>query len=190
MLKPQKNDVFIAKYKKRLNEQNEIELVGFYGINKNFPVAQSDGSLKSYDRDIYVKMIDLKYHKNYDIINDLIVDYIYLKLENVLLNRTHKVVVLNTHRYKKFCFFENLVYKNNEYKINGEKLKKDGVDLSMGVKYSYSKNLVFSLKGENLLNRAYENSFVRIVNFDPGDVEKVNTQLIDRKITVGMEYWF
>ncbi|AZV46429.1 hypothetical protein C3L23_03845 [Nautilia sp. PV-1] len=190
ILDPQKNDVFIAKYKKMFNNTNEIELVGFYGINKNFPVTQQDGTLRSYDKNIYVKMLDLKYHKNYNVINDFILDYIYLKLENVPLNRTHKVVLLNTHRYKQFDFFENIVYKNNEYKFNGEKSKKEGIDVSLGVKYNYSKNLTFSLKGENLLNRAYENSFIRVVNFNLNDLEKINTQLIDRKITVGMEYWF
>lgn len=190
ILRPQKNDVFIAKYKKKFNTENEIELVGFYGINKNFPIMQKDGTLISFDKNIYVKMLDLKYHKNYDVLNDFIIDYIYLKLENVPLNRTYKFVLLNTHRYKQFDFFENIIYKNNEYKENGKKTKKEGIDLSLGVKYNYSKNLSFSLKGENLLNESYEHSFIRIVNFNPDDLEKINTQLIDRKITVGMEYWF
>ncbi|ACM93076.1 hypothetical protein NAMH_0744 [Nautilia profundicola AmH] len=190
VLKPQKNDVVIGKYKKIFDDESDIQLVGFYGINKNFPIAKTDGSLSSYDKNIYVKMIDLKFHKNYDEINDFIINYIYLKLENINLNRSHRVILLNTHRYKRFDFFENIVYQNNEYKVDGEKNKKSGIDVSLGVKYNYSRNLTFSLKGENIFNNAYENSFYRIINFDPNNLQTTNVQLIDRKITIGMEYWF
>jgi iron complex outermembrane receptor protein len=190
ILDPQKNDVLIAKYKKKIDRENEFEFVGFYGINKKFPIADENGKLTNYNKNIYVKMLDLKYHKNYEILNDLIVDYIYLKLENINLHRSHRVAVLNTHRYKKFAFFENIVYKNNEYKTDEGVIKKTGIDLSLGIKYNYNKNLTFSLKGENLLNDAYENSFIRVLNFNPADIRKVDTELIDRKVTAGVEYWF
>ncbi|GAB6073367.1 TonB-dependent receptor [Nautilia lithotrophica] len=190
LLKPQKNDVLIGKYKKLLNKDSDIQFVGFYGINKNFPIIQSDGTLTSYNKNIYVKMIDIKYHRNYHVINDLILNYIYLKLENIDLNRSHRVILLNTHRYKKFDFFENIVYQNNEYKTNGEKTIKKGCDISIGLKYNYNENLTFSLKGENLLNSAYKNSFIRIENFNPKNIIKTDLQLIDRKVSIGMEYWF
>lgn len=186
MLKPQKNDVIIAKYKKVVQDIGDFELVGFYGINKNFPIMLSDGTLDNMDDNIYVKMVDLKYHKNYNILNDFILDFIYLKLKNVVLHETYKVVVLNTHRYGKYNLFENVVYKKNNYTSTS----KDGVDLSLGVKYNCTKNLSFSLKGENLLNRDYENSFIRVTNINPVELDSENIQLIERRVTAGMEYWF
>ncbi|WP_456479793.1 TonB-dependent receptor domain-containing protein [Nautilia sp.] len=190
VLKPQKSDVVIAKYKTYINEENDLEIMGFYGINKNYPLLQTDGTFKSGDQNIYVKMIDVKLHKNYYILNDLVIDCSYLKFQNTPLNRSYRVIVLNTHRYGKYDFFENAIYQNNEYKISGVKSEKKGFDLSLGVKYNYSPNLSFSLKGENLLNSSYETSFFRVVNFNPYSFQAEKVQIIDRKITAGMEYWF
>jgi len=188
-LKPQKMDALIAKYKKDF-KKFDMEFVGFYGLNKNYPVMQNDGTLVSNDKNIYIKYLSLRFHKNYNIINDFVAEYLYLKAENVPLNRSYILFVLNTHRYKKFDFFENVIYKNNEFKYNGIKYIKDGVDLSLGVKFNYSDDLSFALKGENLLGQTYENSYMRIVNFDPTNIESVNVQLIDRKVLFTMEYWF
>ena len=188
-LKPQKIDALIGKYKRNFNT-HDVELVGFYGINKNYPIMQENGTLTTNDKDIYIKYISLKYHKNYNVINDFVAEYLYLKAENVPLNRSYILLVLNTHRYKKFDFFENLVYKNHEFKVNGVKSRKDGVDVSLGVKYNYNDNLSFSLKGENILGTNYENTYLRVVNFDISNIEGVNLELIDRKFTVSMEYWF
>jgi len=188
-LKPQKIDALIGKYKRNFNT-HDIELVGFYGINKNYPIMQENGTLTTNDKDIYIKYISLKYHKNYNVINDFVAEYLYLKPENIPLNRSYVLLVLNTHRYKKFDFFENLVYKNHEFKVKGVKSRKDGVDVSLGVKYNYNDNLSFSIKGENIFGTNYENTYLRVVNFDISNIEGVNLELIDRKFTVSMEYWF
>ena len=188
-LKPQKSDLLIAKYKKFFDKNTDIELVAFTGKNENMPIMQKDGTLSSSTKNIFMNSADLKFHKNYNAINDLIIEYIYIKLKNLPLNRSHKIFVLNTHRIGKFDLFENLIYKNNEFKVSGQKSKKDGFDLSLGIKYNFNDNLTISLKGENLFNSAYENSFYRVI-LPSFTVDRVSTQLIERRITFGMEYWF
>ena len=188
-LKPQKNDVVMLKYKTFLNEENELELIGFYGINRNFPVMQKDGTLKSSNEKIYLKMFDVRFRKNYNVLNDFIIDLNYIKIKNSILDTTWKIIVLNTHRYKKLDFFENVIYKKNRYETP-IKIRKNGFDVSLGVKYNYNKNLTLSAKVENLFDSAYENSFLRIKNLNPVNIDKTDIQVIDKKFECGLEYWF
>lgn len=54
--------------------------------------------------------------------------------------------------YQKFDYFTALLFKSG-YKVSNLNVD-DGYDLSAGVTYNYTKNLSFSLKGENLLDNA------------------------------------
>lgn len=59
--------------------------------------------------------------------------------------------------YQKFDYFTSLLFKDG-YKVSNLNID-DGYDLNAGVTYNHTKNLSFSLKGENLLNNAIESIY-------------------------------
>ncbi|MFA9373262.1 MAG: TonB-dependent receptor domain-containing protein [Poseidonibacter sp.] len=59
--------------------------------------------------------------------------------------------------YSKFEYFASLIYRNKyEYKPSTSNIVsvKDSYNLNLGASYNYSKDLTFSIKGENLLDKS------------------------------------
>ena len=100
----------------------------------------------------------------------------------------YKGVLRLTNNYDKFSIFNELTYNYNSL------IKKHYFDYSAGVKYHYSDNLIFSLKGENILDKARKDLFRRGErNFETRDWINHKPLLIspiDQKIYFTVEYLF
>jgi len=87
------------------------------------------------------------------------------------------IIAYNT--YKKFDFYNELDYRNS-YELYGIKAD-NSYNFTSAVKYHYSKDLSFGLKGENIFNK----SFQQIYN---GLEEPI--EVFDQKFWLNMEYLF
>jgi len=182
--KPQKTNVFIAKYKKLIKKTNSLEFIYMYAKHYNYLLYSQNG-LESVENPMNMKIFNIRYHKNYNEINDFILDTSEMIFRDFPVKRMRRVIGLNTHRYKKFDFFESIVYKYMKFSDQ----TKDGVDFNLGVKYNVNDNLTVSLKGQNLLNKRYKNGYV---TFDLNTLERdiIDTPLLERTVTFTMEYMF
>ena len=112
-------------------------------VNANMRVDTADATtthLSSY----------LQYTYQYDAINKITLAYRYKEIDHAGYHqefRNHQVVLRNQNRYHKFDFFEEMFVTRSEYYDN------TGFDLTLGVRYNISDNLIVSLKGQNLLNK-------------------------------------
>jgi len=182
--KPQKTNVYIAKYKKLLNKTDSLEFIYMYAKHYNYLLYTQNG-LESIKDPMTMKIFNIRYHKNYKEINDFILDMSEMVFMDFPVKRMRRIIALNTHRYKKYDFFESVVYRYSKFSDQ----RKDGIDLNLGVKYNVNDNLTLSLKGQNLLNRRYENGYI---TFDLNTFEQdvIQTPLLERSITFTMEYMF
>ena len=64
--------------------------------------------------------------------------------------------------YDQFDYFTSLLYKDGYTFSNFE--VKDGFDVNAGTTYNYNKNLSFSLKAENLLDKSIKSLYANRTN--------------------------
>jgi len=182
--KSQKTDVFIGKYKKLLNLNDSIEFIYMYAKHYNYLLYTQNG-LESIENPMHMKIFNIRYHKNYNEINDFILDMSDMLFEDFPVKSMRRVVVLNTHRYKRFDFFESVVYRYSNFYDSS----KNGYDVNFGVKYNVNDNLTLSLKGQNILNKRYENGYITF-DLNTFQTDVIQTPLLERAVTFTMEYMF
>ncbi len=182
--KPQKTDVLIGKYKKYINNSDCIEFIGMLSRTKNILRATQKG-FKYSDKYAPIKIINIRYHKNYQYINDFIFEFSHMYFKKLGIKNYDRLIVLNTHRYKKFEFFENIIYRKSKFRG----YYKEGTDLSLGIKYNINDNLNIGFKANNLLNERYEAGYP-LVNFFTKGYKLLTTPLIERSVLFTVEYMF
>ncbi|WP_457560540.1 hypothetical protein [Caminibacter sp.] len=181
--KPRKSDVFITKYKKTINT-NTFEFTYLKSINKNYIVPTKEG-IKVYDKDIPINIFDFRFHRNYNYINDFILETARIYLKNIALKREDYFILMNTHRYRKFQFLENFIYRKNIFSDN----VKDGFNVNLGIKYDVNDNLSFALKGYNVFGTRYKNGYY-IYDFATSSFKYLNIPLYERSAIFSVEYMF
>ncbi len=149
-------------------------------VNANMRVDTADATtthLSSY----------LQYTYQYDAINKITLAYRYKEIDHAGYHqefRNHQVILRNQNRYHKFDFFEEMFVTRSEYYDN------TGFDLTLGVRYNISDNLIVSLKGQNLLNKAEKQTLSRFdfTTFTPMEPLKIPIQ--ERIVMLGVEWLF
>ncbi|WP_067175611.1 TonB-dependent receptor [Sulfurospirillum sp. UCH001] len=149
-------------------------------VNANMRVDTADATtthLSSY----------LQYTYQYDAINKITLAYRYKEIDHAGYHqefRNHQVILRNQNRYHKFDFFEEMFVTRSEYYDNA------GFDLTLGVRYNISDNLIVSLKGQNLLNKAEKQTLSRFdfTTFTPMEPLKIPIQ--ERIVMLGVEWLF
>jgi hypothetical protein len=145
------------------------------------------GLLDNYNKKSSFKSILTRWTHQYNDYDKFFVTMAMLKRDNIPIikhKEEKRVVLRNINTYAKFDIFNELLYARDS--IN----KKSYYDYSAGVKYHHSNDLIISLKGENLLNKAPVMKYGRI---NPTTFQKespLEVAPIDRKITVEFEYLF
>jgi len=171
------------------NGNNKYELlVGVMKV-KNYlmPDFINKGKINNLKDDLNMVSALFRWTYKYNRYDKLFTDFSYQEVTNMPNTskyKTYSVVLRSLNTYKKFDFFNEIVfYKDNVY-------NKAYYDYSNGVMYQYSNDITFSLKGENLFNKAKETNY----NMRSPDtlelMESVAISPIDRKITFSFEYLF
>jgi len=85
---------------------------------------------------------------------------------------------------KKFDFYNSLLFKH------WQKVKNDGWNLNSTVTYRYSRALTLYIKGENILNKALRSNYYVVNPLNKTINYLNNTNSIDRRFWIGLEYQF
>jgi hypothetical protein len=168
-------------------ENNRVEFMIGKTKTKDFllPNPNNNGLLDAYSQVIDTTNILLRYQYDYNLHDSFKVDSIFSDINNLPDEdyTTYKVVVTALNSYKKFDFFNQLIYDNI--------CKKDYYNLDFGVIYNYSDAFTLSFKATNILNKGKEVPYV-IQNSQPpfNQEDPLYLPLEDRKLLLTMEYLF
>jgi len=187
--KPSKHYLLLQQLSKMYNKDKYTLSVGLSKIEDMLFVTEtSNGKIDNYNKDINSHYIELKYEHPYNQYDNLFLQVGYIHMNNLpfvdVVNQ-YTAVIRNINTYKKFDIFNEIIYFKDS---------KDGYvnayDYSAGVKYHYSEDLIFSIKGENIFDKAKKTQYVRINPTTYQTEAPLNISPTDQKVTIGLEYSF
>lgn len=132
--------------------------------------------------------ISIDYTRKFDAQNKL--NFVLYKLKNnqdIYQSPKEGAILKAFQNLDNFGFYEEVVFKNG-YKYNNIIDVDKSYNLSLGVNYEFSKDLIFSLKGENLLDDDMD-----IVYVDRSDLQNIKYKTIsnsDRRISATLKWVF
>ena len=106
------------------------------------------------------------------------------RIPNVGRNDYRGAQVRTTYINGKSTLFSELIYRQND------ETNSDFYDLSLGWKHKIKNNFIFSLKAENILNKAYSTSFDVLVNPLGTATMPLSSTNTAQRFLVGVEYLF
>lgn len=170
-------------------DNNKYELIAGYMKIKNYLTPNGRGQLDTYQKDLDIVAILARWTYSYSKYDKLFSEFSYQQRDNlpfIQKYKIYKVVIRGLNTFGKFDIFNEVIYDRNNF------MKKNFYDWSAGVKYNHTKDLIISVKGENILNKAQESEFMRM---DPSTSpfqpeEPLSVSPIDRKFTLSLEYLF
>ena len=98
--------------------------------------------------------------------------------------REQTATIKNFNIYKNFDFFNELIYYKNDNN------KDNSYDYNLAISYHYTDDLVFSIKGINILDKARKINYTVLDIENMPNVENIAIPSIDRKVLLTMEYTF
>jgi iron complex outermembrane receptor protein len=135
--------------------------------------------LNSKDTIRYLRY-DLRYYYFFDKNNKILVDFFSGKnSKDIITSPQYNGVVRLFNRYKKFDFYNELIYKSA---YSSADISMDAsFNFNTSLKYHFSQDLSFGLRGEDILNDSYEQAYRGYNKAIP---------VSDRKLWINMEYLF
>lgn len=181
-LEPQKLEALSEEIKYEY-DKSVLKLVLEYNhVNNKIMPLQTGGYVNNTET---IKNISgyLEHTYMYDTDNKIISNISYSKETQYSKKELAAFVrVLNT--VSKFDIFNELVYNRNNINHNHY------YDYSAGVKYRYTKDLTLSVKGENIFDKAYEDSYYRIDPDTLVEEEPLMISPIEQRLLFTVEYLF
>jgi len=165
-------------------DKNELKFVFTYNVIENL-IEQSKpfGAYVNRQGKIHNTSAFLEHTYHFNMDNKLISNITYNYIKERSKNDTAAYVrLLNT--VGKFDIFNEVVYNYTDFN------KEHYFDYSAGVKYHYSDALILSIKGENIFDTGYEDSYFRI---DPNTFipeEPIQISPVEQRVYLSMEYLF
>jgi iron complex outermembrane receptor protein len=135
---------------------NKFDLV-FTNIQVDDMIYLSSNGFKNSDKEVEGNSVMFKYTYDFDLKNQFMFNVYTLNSNQVESNSSSGGTVKYMGSYDQFDYFTSLLYKEGYTFSNFE--VKDGFDVNAGTTYNYNKNISFSLKGENLLNKSIKSLY-------------------------------
>lgn len=177
------------------NDSHTLKAVVGYERLKNYTLVKS-ATLKVVNKkeDTSIFFTDISYKYELNTQHHFSSSFSYSNYDNLASGATakgfaeYKGLLRLTNSYDKFTVFNELIYNYSTL------IKKNYFDYSAGVTYQYNDNLIFSLKGENILDKARRDLFrIGERNFETGkwiSHKPLLVSPIDQKIYFTVEYLF
>lgn len=181
-LKPEISDIVYTQLEYEINK-NYLSLM--YGQNNQKNTLYTNGYyLDNAEDSQKTNFVNLDYKYSFSSLNSVATNYFINFNEDIPLLGDYReyggyIRFLNT--IGKTDIFNEIIYRENSIE------KHASFDYSTGVKYKYSDNLFFSVKGENLFNKAYEEK-IRTLNY--ANIVVGKSSPMDRRIYATLEYMF
>ncbi len=164
----------------RYKEKKNIANFRISYIKLTYPIAYDPAlGFINKDKTFYVQY-EASYTHKFDIKNRITLDVYHGRRKDMMeYSPPYGGHIVLHNSYKKFDFFNMLEYRASysDYNVNVDA----SYDWTLGVRYHYSKDLLFGIKGENILNKGYRQIY-KGLNFP--------ISINDRKIWFNMEYQF
>lgn len=140
----------------------------------------ADGWVNSFAK--YTETIyQLNYTYNFNLDNKFSSSFVYGKTNNgTVTSSPFNMFLKSFNRYRKFDFYNALNYKSSYTSIYNSHIK-SSLEFTSALKYHYSKDLSFGIKGENIFHNSPSQAY-RGINF--------TIPIVDQKFWVNMEYLF
>lgn len=140
---------------------NKFDLV-FTNIQVDDMIYLSSNGFRNSTNEVEGNSVAFKYTYDIDLKNQFMFNVYTLNSNQVESNSSSGGIVKYMGSYEQFDYFTSLLYKDSYTFSNFE--VKDGFDVNAGATYNYNKNLSFSLKGENLLNKSIKSLYANRTN--------------------------
>lgn len=188
------------QYKK---DAYESHLVFGHSQMNNTVEKVSNGTVRNTPNILYQSFVyaDMKYQ--FDLYNSLYSSVSYVKNKNfddVDDFDQYKATLRLLNRCDTFDLFNELIYYHDTLNqtdyfqlASGSDGVRHYLDYSVGITYHYGERLTFALKGENLLNNAYDDYYGRGGRDQSGNwvfYETLYASPIDQRVYLSMEYLF
>lgn len=164
--------------------------VNHYEIEDNVVIGEMPDQIGfiNSSKQMSGESISLSYKLKFSIKNEL--NFTLFKVKNSAshyLSPKDGAIIRASQKYNEFDFYEELIFKNS-YQYNKNIDMGPSYNLSLGVQYQYGKNLLLSLKGENLLN-----DDINVLYSDFSDLNNITQKAIqntDRRGILSMKWIF
>jgi len=167
---------------------NSYELIVDYTRGKNYYLPLDKGKIVSYKKNLIMSGIDARWTRLYNDNDKFFIRGSYREVRNAPYAfqtfREYRGVIRNINSYKKYDFFNELVYDRNDIS------KKNFYNYSLGVRYHYNKDIVIALKGLNVFDDARESTYYRINPNTLQQEEPLKVSPIDRKVMLSIDWVF
>lgn len=181
-LQPQVLNALSEEIKYKYNKNDLTFLLTYNRIDNLFEESPSGGFVNKNET---VKNISsyLEHTYHFDLDNKLTSNISYLYVQDVQRQEIAAFIrMLNT--FGKYDVFNEVIYNHNNINY------KQYFDYSLGLKYHYNHELTLSIKGENIFDKGYENTYSR---YDPV-LDQPETPIlispVEQRVYVSMEYLF
>jgi len=170
---------------------DKFETIFGYLRSDNYllPNDQNGGKLDNYTKTLSTTNALFRWTHEYRRYDKLFIDLSYQDVHNLpslSIYTEYKAILRTLNTFNKIDLFNELI---GEYDNSS---KKHSFTYNLALKYRYSDSLSFAFKGENIFDKAPENSYMRI-QFTKTGVQNLGSLYApsyDRRAIVSMEYLF
>ncbi len=157
------------------NNSHIFDIIYTYDNIKDAITTTSMGAIKNSSTILNCDSILLRWTHNYSDVNKHFISYLKTDVNQ-------KIVLKNFNRYRKLDMYQEFMVDKVDDEIY--------YDLSLSASYEYNNNLNINLRCENILNKAYEQKFMINSTTTVQPLDPYMISIIDRKITLSLEYTF
>lgn len=129
------------------------------------PDRSRPSGFRNSNSEVEGNSVMFKYTYDIDLKNQFMFNVYTLNSNQVESNSSSGGMVKYMGSYEQFDYFTSLLYKDG-YTFSNFEIK-DGFDVNAGTTYNYNKNLSFSLKAENLLDKSIKSLYANRTNPTP-----------------------
>jgi len=168
--------------------QNSYELIVDYSQGKDYYLPLDNGKIVNYNKNLMMPGIDVRWTRLYNNNDKFFIRGSYKEARNAPYSfhtfQEYRGVIRNINSYKKYDFFNELVYDRNNIS------KKNFYNYSLGLRYYYNKNIVIAIKGLNVFDDARQSTYYRINPNTLQQEEPLKVSPIDREVMLSIDWAF
>lgn len=177
----------LAQEFKYENGDADYEFLTSYSFIDNMYYTNEAGLVDTAAKTSTYWANSLRYSYHYGAVDKVSLAYIFKDIDHAGYDqefKTHRITLRNQHRYQKFDLFEELFLGRNE------QMHETWYDLSLGLRYHANEDLSFTIKGQNLLNKAEKEYFTRVDTTSMTSMDFLAVPVQDRVVMIGFEWLF
>lgn len=190
-LEPQKFEALSQEFKYNYKKNDLKFLISYTEVKDSIYQDLQTNKILNYKTtiDTISGYIDYSYIFNKD--NKILFDISYSRsnnIQNIGIYKQYSSYIRSLNTVGRYDIFNEIVYRKDDYRDEGS------YDYTLGVNFHKSKDLTYWIKGVNLLDKGYEDTYYRYsIDYQANSVtyyDPIYITPVDRSILIGVEYLF